>query len=79
MFQHHAQHVFHPLTGKKETIESLLNGPMKEVWERAVSNKFGRLVQGNVHGVTSIDTIDFIPQSMVPTSAAVTYASTNKV
>ena len=36
--------------------------------------ELGRLAQGNMHGVTSIDTIDFILQSDVPKDQKVTYA-----
>ena len=48
---------------------------MKEVWGKVVSNEFSHLAQGNVHAITSTDTIYFIPQSTVPSNAAVTYAS----
>ena len=37
--------------GKKETIDTIRQGPMTDVWNRALSNKWGRLAQGNVHGV----------------------------
>jgi hypothetical protein len=77
-----AQHVFQPTVnhiynqhGKKETIDSLLRGPNKEVWKKAISNKFGRLAQGNIFGVTATDTIDFIHKHEYPTNRDITYAS----
>jgi hypothetical protein len=77
-----AQHVFQPTVnhiynknGKKETIDSLLRGPNKEVWKKAVSNEFGRLAQGNIFGVTATDTIDFIHKHEYPSNRDITYAS----
>ena len=46
--------------GERETIDSLIIGPLKNVWSGALSNKIGNLAQCNDHGVHSNDTIDFI-------------------
>ena len=77
-----AQHIFQPkvnhiftASGKKETIDSLLNSINKVVWTRSLSNEWGRLAQGNTHGVTSTDTIDFIHKYEVPTDKRITYAT----
>lgn len=35
--------------------------------------EIGRLAQGNIHGVQSTDTIDFILKSQVPEKEKVTY------
>ena len=51
---------FYNKTGKRETIETLLKGDMSDIWKNSVSNEFGRLTQGNKHGVTFTDTMDFI-------------------
>ena len=40
-----------------------------------MSNEWGRLAQGNKHGVTSTDTIDFIHKHEVPDGKRVTYAT----
>ena len=39
-----------------------------------MSNELGRLAQGNVHGVESTNTIQFISQQEVPVQEKVTYA-----
>ena len=61
--------------GKRETIELLRLSPQKEVWEKALSDEWGRLAQGNCHGVTPTDTISFIFKHQVPVDRDVTYAS----
>ena len=63
ILQHKANHIYNDITGKKETIDTLLQGPMKETWQKAISNDFGRLAQGNIHGVLVTDTIEFIPKA----------------
>ena len=71
----YAQHIFDP-TGKKQTLDNLLNGSHgKSRWSPALSNKWGRLAQGNSNGVESTDTIDFIHSAEVPHNKKVTYAS----
>ena len=67
-------HIF-TLDGKKETIDSLLNSINKVVWTRSLSNEWGRLAQGNKHGVTSTYTIYFIHNYEVPDGNRVTYAA----
>ena len=74
IFQPKVQHIF-TADGKKETIDSLLNSLDKEIWTKSLSNEWGRLAQGNQHGVTSTDTIDFIHKYEVPTGCRVTYAT----
>ena len=74
IFQPKVNHIFSP-DGKKETIDSLLNSINKVVWTRSLSNEWGRLAQGNKHGVTSTDTIDFIHKYEVPEDKCVTYAT----
>jgi hypothetical protein len=74
IFQYKAAHIFRP-NGTKETIDSMLSGPSKDIWEKSLSNEWGRLAQGNKHGVRSTDTIEFIHQHDVPSGRDVTYAS----
>ena len=42
IFQPTINHIYNPTTGKRETPDSLLNGPDKSVWNKATSNEFGR-------------------------------------
>ena len=77
-----AQHIFEPQmnhiytpNGKKQTIDDLLNSIDKEIWTKSLSNEWGRLAQGNKHGVKSTDTIEFICKGDVPTGRKVTYAT----
>ena len=53
----------------------MLESQQKERWNKALSNEFGRLAQGNIHGVTHTDTIDFILKHDVPRQQKVTYAT----
>ena len=61
--------------GKKETVDILTTGLMKDRWIKAISNKFGRLTHDNKHGVSYTDTIQFISKQDVPPDKKVTYAS----
>ena len=65
IFQHKACHIFRP-NGTKESIDSLLKGPLREIREKSLSNEWGRPAQGNTHGVSATDTIDFIRKHEVP-------------
>jgi hypothetical protein len=73
-FEFHAHHIFDS-NGKKETIDTLLAGPANDVWDRALSNEFGRLAQGIDDRVVATDTIDFIHKSDVPHTKIVTYGN----
>ena len=53
----------------------MLNGSNKLIWEKSLSNDWGRLAQGNIHRVRPTDTIDFVHKHKVPTDSKVTYAS----
>ena len=61
--------------GKKETVDSLMSGPDKDIWIKSMSNELGRLAQGNKHGIKATDTIDFISKTEVPSDSKVTYAN----
>ena len=71
---HTANHIYRD-DGKKETIDSLLDGKDSATWSRSLSNEWGRLSRGNDHGVKETETIDFIYQHQVPSENKVTYAS----
>ncbi len=68
-------HHIYDANGRQQTIDHLRASPQKAVWERALSNEWGRLAQGNQFGVIAMDTIDFIPASEVPRDRKTTYAS----
>ena len=67
-------HIYNEENGKRETIDSLLKGNKKDVWEKALSNEWGRLAQGNKYGVQAQDAIDFIFKKDVPSDRDITYA-----
>ena len=71
--KHYMNHIF--TNGKKETLDSLLRGPNKTVWERGLANELGRLSQGMKDRVRAMDTIDFIHRHEVPSGKKVTYAN----
>ena len=56
-------------------MHELLQGPTNSIWNKALRNEWGRLAQGNNHGVTPTDTIEFIEPSQVPAGRKVTYVS----
>ena len=61
--------------GKKETIDSLLSGHHKNIWNDSLSNEWGRLAQGNDAGVNGTNTIMFAPRTEVPEDKNVTHAT----
>ena len=62
-------------TWKREILESLRNSPQNEAWERALSDKWGRLAQGSKFGVQVTNTIDFITRADITVRRDVTYTS----
>ena len=75
LFTYKANHICNKITGKRESAESLLYSSDRKVWSKAVSNEYGRLAQGNIHGEKSTNTINFIPFNQVPSNRQVTYGS----
>lgn len=76
-----SQHLTHQLnaiydsSGKKLTLSKLLNGSNKKVWNKALSNKIGRLTQGNDFGVKFTNCMTFIHHSQLPINRKVIYAN----
>ena len=60
--------------GKKQSLDSLLKGPTKNIWERALTNELGRLAQG-INNIEGNDVVDFIHHHEVPQDKIVTYAN----
>jgi hypothetical protein len=74
-FQYRANHIYTD-DGKKETIDSLLNGTNGSTWTNSLCNEYGRLAQGfNDNKVLGTDTIDFIHKHEVPHDKKVTYGN----
>ena len=57
-------HIYNEL-GEKQTLSKLLKGPHKKIWNKAFSNEIGRLANGNIHGVSFTNTIEFITQEVM--------------
>ena len=74
LYQPMLNHIYRP-DGKKETIDSVMQGSDRKIWNQSLSNEWGRLAQGNNKGVTSTDTIDFITREEVPQGKDITYAT----
>lgn len=56
-------------------MDNLIKGEHKNRWVKSLSNEWGRLAQGNKHGVLATNTIKFITPSQVPTDRKITYVS----
>ena len=74
--------MFNPVTGKPETIDSLLRGPDSKIWTRSLANEWGRCTQGITKQRPILDehiagnnTMFFIRPHQVPAGRKVTYAS----
>ena len=75
-----AQHIFAPTMnhiydarGKRLHLHHLLQGKDRIIWDRSTSNEFGRLANGNQHGVKGTNTIEFIHHFDLPGDKKVTY------
>ena len=56
-------------------MDTLVQVLIKYIWTKSLSNEWVRLLNDNDHGVASINTIEYIESSQVPTDRKVTYAS----
>ena len=65
-------HIF-DANGKAMSIDTLLKSENAIIWENALSNELGRLVQG-INSIIGNDALDFILKSDVPKNKIVTYA-----
>ena len=70
-------HIFHPDTGKRQTIIKLMEGSTGEgdLWKTACSNEFGRLMQGIGGRIKGTNTMHIIPRIAIPPDRDVTYMS----
>ena len=73
--------IYNPITGHKETIDSLLHGPDGAIWHLSLTNEWGRCTSGLFKSRTPSTTIlgnntmFFILPSEVPPGRKVTYAN----
>ena len=60
-------HIHHEQTGKKQTLRALLKDPSTtSVWSHSASNEFGRLMNGNHHGVVGTQAMEMVQPSAIP-------------
>ena len=71
----HLNHIYNPITGNKETYESLrLQNPDR--WDTSFANEIGRLAQGvGTRMPQGSNNIFFIRRSTVPSGKTITYAN----
>ena len=50
IFKLHANNIYRP-DGRKETIDTILQGSDRHIWTQSLSNEWGRLAQGNNNGI----------------------------
>ena len=67
-------HIFDD-TGKKLSIDQLINGKDADKWNRGLDNELGRLADGIPNRIVGTKTINFIRKQDVPRNKKVTYAN----
>ncbi|GFH47516.1 hypothetical protein CTEN210_03991 [Chaetoceros tenuissimus] len=65
-------HIFNEITGKKETLDTLLAGKFHDIWNRSLSNELGRLTEG-IRDIKGTQTMVFIHKDQVPVGRIATY------
>ena len=60
--------------GRKQSLDKLLAGSSKKIWQQALSNELGRIAQG-IRIVQGNDVLDFVPFATVPSDQIETYAN----
>ena len=56
---HHTNHIYDE-SGKLQTVDTLINGEQKYLWNQNMSNELGRLAQGNDSEFKSNNFVDVI-------------------
>jgi hypothetical protein len=73
--------MYDPVTGRAETIDSLLRGPDKVKWTRSLANEWGRCTRGLKNGRSPADVIKgnhtmvFVRTHQLPAGRKATYAN----
>jgi hypothetical protein len=65
-------HIFNEITGKKETLDTLLAAKFHDIYNRSLSNELGRLTEG-IHDIKGTQTMVFIHKDQVPVGRVATY------
>jgi hypothetical protein len=79
--QHFVNAVTNPISGNKESLDSLLKGDNATQWATSLANEFFRLSRGGgktrapTDSITGTDTIFFISKQQVPAGKKVTYSN----
>lgn len=61
--------------GIRMTLDKLLQGDSKLIWNKSLGNEVGCIAQGIPGRVKGNDTVEYIPKSAVPLNKKVTYAN----
>ena len=72
IFQYHANHIYDE-AGKRQKVDTLINGEQKELCTQSMSNELCILSQGKDEGFKVNNCIDFIHHRDVPNYIKVTY------
>ena len=72
---HAVHHVFHKITGERETMDTLLKGKHGRGWTQSLSNEWDRLGDGQLGKVKDTNTIQFILKEAVPVGRKATYGN----
>ena len=51
--------------GRKQSLDKLIQGPMQQIWKKALTNELGRLAQG-INDIKGNDVVDFISYKDIP-------------
>jgi hypothetical protein len=71
--QHHANAVFHPVTGKEMEYTALMKDPsLQPLWKRGFGNELGRLFQG-IRDIPRTDTCFFVNLTHITKYRKITY------
>ena len=74
-YDHHIAHIYHPVTGAKETYDYLRDQDTFK-WETSFSNEIGRLAQGvGTHMKNGNENIFFIPKIKVQSGRKIPFAN----
>ena len=73
-YKHNAVNVYDK-SEQQQKLDKVRAGAYADKWEKALSNEWGRLAQGNDAGIVGTDNIQFIQRQDVPSDKRVTYVT----
>ena len=69
-------HIYNKKTGKKETLKTLLNNQLtRPIWQKAASNEYGRLMDGNNTNMLGTNTMKPVTLQEIPKNCKITYGT----